>query len=44
MHRNENGSIAIVATIRYMWARVFPARNPKLVSGRALTPAERKRA
>jgi hypothetical protein len=43
MHRNENGSIAFIATLRYFIARVlrFGPCNPDSVSGRALTPRER---
>ena len=44
MHKNENGSINWSATIRYMWALMFPAKFPKHIVGRSLTPHERKRA
>lgn len=42
IHRNEDGSVAFKATLRYLVALVAPDLTPGFVSGRALTPEERR--
>jgi len=44
IHRKDSGRLAYWSSLRYLLALVWPARDPRLVSGRALTPRERARA